>query len=136
MMLSHCSKHCVYIVDAPSRILFSLVVRGLWFSVWAFSSFGERGLHSSLQCRGFSLQGLLLLRSMGSRHTGSVVVARRLSCSSCSSCSSACGITGTRYQTHVLYTGRQIFNHWTTREVPSHIPFYFSFKDLKCIGLR
>ena len=89
VMLSHCSKHCVYIVDAPSRIFFPLVARGLWFGVWTFSSFGERGLHSLLQCRGFSLQGLLLLQSTGSRHTGSVVVARRLSCSSCSS---ACGI--------------------------------------------
>ena len=26
----------------------------------------------------------------------------------------------TRDQTHVLYIGRQIFNHWTTREVPSY----------------
>ena len=25
----------------------------------------------------------------------------------------------TRDQTHVLYIGRQILNHWTTREVPS-----------------
>ena len=33
-----------------------------------------------LQCMGFSLQWLLLLQSIGSRHTGSVVTAHRLSC--------------------------------------------------------
>ena len=33
------------------------------------------GGYSSLWCAGFSLQWLLLLRSTGSRHAGSVVVA-------------------------------------------------------------
>ena len=42
------------------------------------------GNYSSLWCAGFSL--LLLLRSTGSRHAGSVVVAHGLSCST------ACGI--------------------------------------------
>ena len=42
--------------------------------------------YSSLWCTGFSLQWLLLLRGMGSRHAGSVVVARGLSCFA------ACGI--------------------------------------------
>ena len=60
MMPSHCSELCVYIVNALSHILSSLVARGLWFSVWALSSFGERGLYSPLQCTGFSLQRLLL----------------------------------------------------------------------------
>ena len=44
------------------------------------------GGYSSLQCAGFSLRWLLLLRSMGARRAGSVVVGRRLSCSA------ACGI--------------------------------------------
>ena len=35
----------------------------------AFSSCGERG-YSLLRCVGFSLQWLLLLRRMGSRHAG------------------------------------------------------------------
>ena len=37
------------------------------------------------------------------------------------SCPGACGISvpWTRDQTQVPCTGRQIFNHWTTREVPS-----------------
>ena len=34
--------------------------------------------YSSLRCAGFSLWWLLLLQSTGSRHAGSVVVARRL----------------------------------------------------------
>ena len=44
------------------------------------------GDYSSFCCAGFSLQWFLLLWSMGSRHTGSVVVAHQLSCSA------ACGI--------------------------------------------
>ena len=37
------------------------------------------GGYSSLQCSGFSLRWVLLLRSIGSRHTGSVVAVCRLS---------------------------------------------------------
>ena len=44
------------------------------------------GGHSSLWCVGLSLSWPLLLRSTGSRHTGSVVVAHR------PRCSVACGI--------------------------------------------
>ena len=44
------------------------------------------GGHSSSQCTGLSLSRPLLLRSTGSRHTGSVVVAHG------PSCSAACGI--------------------------------------------
>ena len=44
------------------------------------------GVHSSLQCVSLSLSRPLLLQSTGSRRTGSVVVAHRLSCSA------ACGI--------------------------------------------
>ena len=59
---------------------------------WVFVS--VRGLslvaasrgYSSLWCAGFSLSWLLLLRSTGSRHAGSVVVPHGLSCSA------ACGI--------------------------------------------
>ena len=36
------------------------------------------GVYSLLQCVGFSLRWLLLLRSMGSRHAGSVVMAHGL----------------------------------------------------------
>ena len=63
----------------------------LWLC-WAFVS--VRGLslvaasggHSSSRCAGLSLSWPLLLRSTGSRCTGSVVVAHR------PSCSAACGI--------------------------------------------
>ena len=62
-----------------------LAVLGLCFCARAFSSCGERG-HSSSQCAGLSLSRPLLLRSTGSRRTGSAVVAHGLSCSA------ACGI--------------------------------------------
>ena len=44
----------------------------------ALSLVSASGGYSSLQCTGFSLQWLLLLRSTGSRHAASVVVARGL----------------------------------------------------------
>ena len=56
------------------------------------------GGYSSLRCAGFSLRWLLLLRSTGSRHVGSVAVAHGLwSAASVVeahglSCSVACGI--------------------------------------------
>ena len=50
---------------------------GLRCCVRAFFSCRERG-YSSLRCTGFLLRWLLLLRSTGSRHEGSVVVARGL----------------------------------------------------------
>ena len=70
---------------------------GFWFFFFFFGCVGSsllRGLslvavsggYSSLQCVGFSLRWLLLLRSVDSRLTGSVVAARGLSCSA------ACGI--------------------------------------------
>ena len=43
-----------------------------------FSPVAAIGGYSLLPCAGFSLRWLLLLRSTGSRHAGSVVVARRL----------------------------------------------------------
>ena len=58
---------------------------GLRCCARAFSSCGERGLLFTA-VSGFSLQWLLLLQSMGSRHAGSVVVVHGLSCSA------ACGI--------------------------------------------
>ena len=75
----------------------------------------------TLRCsaRASHLQRLLLLRSTGSRAhrlqwlwlAGLVALAAPVHV----------GYSGTRYQTHVLYIGWQIFNHGTTREVPSHI---------------
>ena len=56
------------------------------------------GGYSSLWCTGFSLQWLLLLQSMASRHAGSVIVALRLLIAGSVvvahglSCSAACAI--------------------------------------------
>ena len=62
-----------------------MAVLGLPFCVRAFCSCGEWG-HSSSRCTGLSLSWHLLLRSTGSRHAGSVVLAHG------PSCSAACGI--------------------------------------------
>ena len=75
---------------------FIYLFRLCWVSVAApgLSLVAERGGHSSSRCEGFSLWGLLLFQSTGSRehrlqqlrHLGSVVVTAGLSCSE------ACGI--------------------------------------------
>ena len=59
---------------------------GSSFSVRGLSLVAASGGHSSSQCAGLSLSWPLLLRSTGSRRTGSVVVAHG------PSCSAACGI--------------------------------------------
>ena len=79
---------------------------GLCCCTQVFSSCGEWELL-------FLLPWPLLLRSMGSRHAGSVVVAHGLSCSI------ACRISQPRDWTHVRCIGRWILNHWTTREAPT-----------------
>ena len=58
----------------------------VFVSVRGFSLVAASGGHSSSRCAGFSLLWPLLLRSTGSRRTGSVVVAYG------PSCSAACGI--------------------------------------------
>ena len=58
----------------------------VFVSVRGLSLVVASGGHSSLQCAGLSLSRPLLLRSTGSRRTGSVVVAHG------PSCSAACGI--------------------------------------------
>ena len=74
-----------------------MAVLGLCCCAQAFLVVASRG-YSLLRCVGFSLRWLLLLRSIGSRHTGSVVVARGLQSTSSVvvahglSCSAACGI--------------------------------------------
>ena len=62
-----------------------MAVLGLRFCARAFSS-AASGDHSSSRCMGLSLSRPLLLRSTGSRHAGSVIVAHG------PSCSTACGI--------------------------------------------
>ena len=72
-------------------ILFMYLFIYFWLC-WVFVSVRELSLvaasggHSSLRCAGLSLLRSLLLRSTGSRRTGSVIVAHG------PSCSAACGI--------------------------------------------
>ena len=91
----------------------------LWLC-WAFVSVQGLSLvvvsggYSSLQCPGFSLRWLLLLRSTGSRRVGF---------SSCGAWASVAprhvGSSQTRALTRVPYIGRQILNHCATREAPN-----------------
>ena len=58
----------------------------VFVSVRGLSPVAASGGHSSSRCAGLSLSRSLLLRSTGSRRTGSVIVAHG------PSCSAACGI--------------------------------------------
>ena len=64
------------------RLFFSffiyLVLCWVFVAARGLSLVAVSGGYSLLRCAGFSLQWLLLLRSMGSRCAGSVVVARGL----------------------------------------------------------
>ena len=107
------------------------------FIIIIFYFFGCVG--SSLRCTGFSLWWLLLLRNTGSRGAAF---------SSCGSQAQWLWLTGlvaprhvgssrTRARTRVPCIGRQILNHWATREVRWFLfsflnVFYLSTVDLQC----
>ena len=67
-------------------LFFYLWLCWAFVSVWGLSLVVASGGHSSSRCAGLSLPRPLLLRSTGSRHAGSVIVAHG------PSCSTACGI--------------------------------------------
>ena len=100
-------------------ILF-LAVLGLLLLHTRFSLVAASRGHSLLQCAGFSLRWLLLLRSMGSRCMG---------LSSCGTQAQSLWLVGSRVQalrhvgssqtrarTHVPCIGRQILSHCATRK--------------------
>ena len=60
---------------------FSFWLCWVFVAACRLSLFAASGVYSSLRCVGFSLQWLLLLRSIGSRCVGSVVVVHGFSCS-------------------------------------------------------
>ena len=73
------------------KIIYLFIIFYFWLcwvfvSVRGLSLVAASGGHSSSRCAGLSLSRPLLLRSTGSRRTGSVVVAHG------PSCSAACGI--------------------------------------------
>ena len=85
-------------------------------------------LHSGfLYCRArVSLWGSSCCQAWAPGHTGSVLVAHRLSCPW------QVGSSRTTDQTHVPYIARQTLNHWTTREALDNSlskPKPFSVKD-------
>ena len=100
-MASHLHDHkCLYVESVfTSLVLFLFSFLGLFIylfiyfwlcwvfvSVQGLSPVAASGGHSSSRCTGLSLTRPLLLRSTGSRHAGSVIVAHG------PSCSTACGI--------------------------------------------
>ena len=97
----------------------------VFVSVRGLSLVVASGGHSSSRCAGLSLSRPLLLRSTGSRRSGSEIVAHG------PSCSAACGILPDQGSSpsplhwqadsqplrHQGSPGRQILKHCTTREV-------------------
>ena len=85
---------------------------------WVFVA--ASGGYSSLQCVGFSLRWLLLLRNMGSRHVGFSSwssQAQQLRCTGLVALWHV-GSSRTRARTRVPCFGRQILNHCATGEIP------------------
>ena len=130
----------------------------VFVAVHRLSLVAASGGYSSLQCAGFSLRWLLLLRSTGSRCTGF---------SSCSTQAWQLWLTGSRTQAHQLQrmglvaprhvgsswtrartcvpcTGRRILNHCATREAQDYFflsePWQFvsfnGFIHFKFIGIK
>ena len=85
----HPLQHLLF-VDIFSYLFIYLFIYSwlcwVFVSVQGLSLVAASGGHSSSRCAGISLSGPLLLRSTGSRRSGSVVVAHG------PSCSAACGI--------------------------------------------
>ena len=100
----------------------------VFVSVQGPSLVAASGGHSSSRCAGLSLSRPLLLRSTGSRHAGSAIVAHG------PSCSVACGSSQTRAQTHVPCIGRQTLNHCATREAPWVLFLYPFSKTVSLVG--
>ena len=102
-----------------------MAVLGLNFCARAFSSCGKRGatLHRSALASHY--RGLSL-RSTGSRHAGSVIVAHGLVAPR------HVGSSQTRAQTRVPCISRQILNHCATREALLRI---FASMFISDIGL-
>ena len=70
---SHLSYRMLFIY-----LFIYLRLRWVFVAARGLSLVAASGGYSSLRCVGFSLRWLLLLRSTGSRHAGSVVVAHGL----------------------------------------------------------
>ena len=94
-------------------------------------------IESSLRCAGFSLQWLLLLRSMGSRRTGLSSCSSRVSRAQAQQlwrtglvAPQHVGSSQTRARTCVPCTGRRILDYGTTREVPG-LNIYVHVTQLK-----
>ena len=96
----------------------------VFVSVRGLSLVVASGGHSSSRCAGLSLSRPFLLRSTGSRRSGSVIVAHE------PSCSAACGIFPDQ-GSNLCPLQTQVLNHCATRK--SH-KFYF-YLPTQSLGL-
>ena len=103
------------------KFIFILAVLSLCCHMWASSGCGQWGYSPAVVlgasfCSGFSCYRAQSLGDMGFSSCGScsVIVGHGLSCSQHVSS------FPTRNQTFVPYSGKWMFNHWTTRETPQN----------------
>ena len=114
------------IISPFNFYLFIYLFIYLWLC-WVFVS--VRGLSPVAASGGLSLSWPLLLRSTGSRHAGSVIVAHGPSCSKHG------GSFQTRARTRFPCIGRQMLNHCATREAQAcsfSVAFFFFFDGGRC----
>ena len=84
--LIHSDYICLFFFFFKFYLFIYLWLCRVFVSVRGLSPVAASGGHSSSRCAGLSPSRPLLLRSTGSRHAGSAIVAHGLSCSA------ACGI--------------------------------------------
>ena len=117
-------------------LFYTLFIFLIFIYLLIFGRTGSSWLHMGFFCSwggwGLLIVVVLLLLSTGSwvcelqqlQHTGSVLVARGLTCSA------ARGIFPDQRWTHVPCIGRWFLNHWTTRDV--HLLHILAFCFWKC----
>ena len=98
-------------------------LRWVFVAVCGLSLVAASRGYSLLRCEGFSLQGLLLLQSMGSRHAGFSSCDSRAPERRLSSCGALAWLLRGMWDLPgpglEPFIGRQILNHCATREAPA-----------------
>ena len=147
----HFSHYISFFLNINLFIYFYFWLLWVFVAVRGLSLIAASGGHSSLRCADFSPQCPLLLWSTGSRGAGfsscdtraqelwlasSRAQAQQLWCTGLVAPWHV-GSSQARAQTHVPCTGRQIPNHYATREAPHYVSFHspnnvFDKQKLNC----
>ena len=115
------------LLKAKSFFIFKILLMAalaLHCDVCAFSSCGEQGHFPVVVCRLRRAEASLLEHRPG-------VQASQLWCTGC--CFATCGTFPDQGRTWVPCIGRQILNHWTTKEVQKDKPWLPSPSHLKLL---